>query len=166
MDSSSSFTIDDVFELAITIERQGQVFYAQAAEATADPVARKLFRALVDAEERHEVEFRTLRTRMRRTNPDEQLQDPDGVLSGFIRSWTAGKVFDGMDPQRFVRNRTTVQLVQEAIKLEEEAIGFYLELKTFLSSMADVAWLARIIHHEETHRESLQRILEVVKPLG
>jgi rubrerythrin len=163
MEGIAAITVDDVLEIAIAMEKLGARFYAAASKVADDPMAKELFEALARAEVLHMNFFEKLRDAVRASDSTPPIPDPGGVMATYVRSWSKNKVFDGMDPKRFVEGRGAVELVQEAIGLEQEAIDCYQGLGAFLSSDLDLRALQAIIGQERKHREKLEGVLAVVE---
>lgn len=56
------FNADDVFEMAVQLERNGDQFYREAAQNTDNPEYKKLLVGLADMEVQHEKTFVNLRS--------------------------------------------------------------------------------------------------------
>ena len=159
MEVTASLNIDEVLEIAMTLEDQGAAFYAAAAGFVTEKTARELFEALVRAEHRHKEIFEAMRERVRWVANALEDVDPDGVMGTFLKAWTHRKVFDGMDPQRFVQDKGIGEIISEAIKLEQESIDFYQGLRDLMGTGDDVLWLEKIIEQERRHKRGLERVL-------
>ena len=59
---SIKFNADEIFEIAIQIEKNGEKFYRKAAEAVSDEDARQTFIELADMEVAHIKTFADMRT--------------------------------------------------------------------------------------------------------
>jgi len=163
MEGIVAITVDDVLEIAISMEKLGARFYAAAAKVADDPMARELFEALARAELNHMDFFKKLREAVQAQEQTPKVPDPGGLMAKYVRSWSKNKVFDGMDPRNFVTGKAATELIKQAIGLEQEAIDFYLGLGQFLSSELDLKALKAIIGQERNHREKLEGILELVE---
>jgi rubrerythrin len=163
MDAIVAITVDDVLEIAIAMEKLGARFYVAASKVADDPMAKELFVALARAEMHHMNFFEKLRDAVRANEATPPVPDPGGVMAKYVRSWSKNKIFDGMDPRRFVEGRGAVELVKQAIGLEQEAIDFYQGLGVFLSSKLDLKALEAVIGQERKHKEKLEGVLLVVE---
>lgn len=164
MEVTASIDIDNVLEIAMALEDQGAAFYAAAASFVSEPAPKKLFQALVRAEHRHKEIFEAMRERVRWLAGNPEDPDPDGFMADFLKGWTQRKVFDGEDPERFVRDKTIREIITKAISLEEEAIDFYQGLWDLLPEGDQSLWLDKIIDQERRHRRGLERVLERLCP--
>ena len=72
------FHIDEIFEIAEQLERNGADFYQRAAEATKEPEIKGILKSLAEMEVDHQDTFRKLRNQWVSQEERDSLYDPQG----------------------------------------------------------------------------------------
>ena len=162
---AEQFNVDEVFEIAEQIERNGAKFYRRSAQVAADPEARGLLVELADMEDRHERVFAAMREDLRREDPEwlPKFSDADGENQAalYLRAVAEGRVFDLKgDPAADVSEDTSLpSILQIAIGLEKESVVFYLGIKEAMPPGLGWEKLDNIIREEMGHVASLTQQL-------
>ena len=95
---AEQFNADEMFEIAIQIERNGERFNRRGAQVVADPKARDLLLLLADMEVRHEKLFAAMRDDLWRDNPKWLSRgfsvDGEAEAALYLQAVAAGRVFD------------------------------------------------------------------------
>ena len=148
------FNVDEIFEMAEHIERNGARFYRSAVEIVDNPHGKELLAGLAAMEDEHEKTYAEMR---KRVNPSGQQRDTvyegDDSAVQYIRAWADKNVFD-IDASIFEGLRgdeTLVQIINKAIQREKETIIFFEGLKDSLTNSEDRENVERIIHEEVQH---------------
>ena len=148
------FNVDEIFEMAEHIERNGAQFYRRAAGIVQDPKGKELMLGLAAMEDEHEKTYAEMRLRV---NPAGQQRDTvyegDDSAVQYIRAWADKNVFD-IDASIFESlkgTETLVEIINKAIQREKETIIFFTGLKESLSSDEDRENVERIILEEVQH---------------
>ena len=148
---SSSFSIDEILEIAERIERNGARFYRRAAEMESDADRCQVLLDLAEMEDEHEETF--VRMRRELAASDAGGFDLDDQAGAYLRSFADGHVFDfTTDPAAWLTGRESLtQILDKAIGLEKDSVVFYLVLK----DAAPEAWgkgdVDRIVAEEMDH---------------
>jgi len=87
------YSLEDVFDMAVQLERNGHEFYAAAAELSQDAGAKKLLSELADWERQHEKLFIEMRSEL----PDPT---PNPEAAEYIEALVEGKIFKNRDAAR------------------------------------------------------------------
>lgn len=158
-----SFCLEEIFEMARQIERDGAEFYRRAAEATEDSDARELFEELASWELKHERIFHN----MSRGLPPEAADgyfDPHGEAAGYLRTLVEGRIFDlAVGPGRVVDAASDLpEVIRFAIGKEKQSILFYVGLRDVAPGGADQ--VDQIIREEMRHIRILSRLLDPHEP--
>jgi len=157
---ATSLNVEEVFEIAEQIERNGATFYRKAAALFDDPEMRQMFLELADSEIEHEKTFSDMKKKRFGSNtastsfrPEEMLPDPKGM---------AGLAIFGIrtEPTEELNGKETRNdILRRAVGKEKDSIVFYNGLKDFLSNAEDQAPIDRIINEERQHIRMLQELL-------
>ena len=156
------FNIDEVFEMAEQIERDGARFYRQAAENTNDEEGKKLLLDLARMEDEHEVVFAKLRNRLASADWGDRSFDPDGEAASYIRSFASGKVFDLRTDMgnSLTGGESISDLLKIALHFERETIAFFTGIQEIVPEDLGKDKVSKIIHEEMGHVTLISRRLE------
>jgi len=147
------FNADEVFEMALEIERQGAKFYRIAAEIFDDPEIKRLFSGLAEMEDKHELEFASMRKHLVSSEDFAHTFDPDSTAAAYLRSMTQGKIFNlKKDLSQTLSGRETVKdILMIAIDSERDSIVFYNSLKQIVPQSLGRDRVEKIIEEEIKH---------------
>lgn len=157
-----TFNIDEVFEMAEQMERDGARFYRTAADHADDDEAGGLLLELAEMEDDHERFFARMRKRIAEPEFGKFTFDPEGEAASYLRSMMQGKVFSIQgDPSRMLDGEETLeQVLTTAIQLEKDTIAFYSGIKEMMPEELGADKIHAIIREEMSHVTLLNRRLE------
>ncbi|WP_448532226.1 rubrerythrin [Pseudothermotoga sp.] len=157
------FNIDEVFEMAEQIERNGVAFYNKAAEMFPEYTKKSIFLKLAEMEKEHEKRFHQMRLDLAKKERElSQFLDPQGEAAAYLRAMVSGKVFDPkLDPTtRFNQVRSLSEVLRIAIDVEKDSIIFYLGLKEMIPQGLGKDKIDLIVREEMSHVTILSDLLE------
>jgi rubrerythrin len=157
------FNIDEVFEMAEQIERNGVAFYSKAAEMFPEYTKKSIFLKLAEMEKEHEKRFHQMRLDLAKKERElSQFLDPQGEAAAYLRAMVSGKVFDPkLDPTtRFNQVRSLSEVLRIAIDVEKDSIIFYLGLKEMIPQGLGKDKIDLIVREEMSHVTILSDLLE------
>ncbi len=141
--------VDEVFEMAEQIERNGADFYKRAADAAPDEHLRKLFLDLSKMECEHERTFARMRKEQTAVPPS---YDPGGEAARYLRRFADGHVFDvNAGSSTEIAGLSLTEILEYAIGLEKDSIAFYVGLRDLVRRDAEKKEIAKIIREEMSH---------------
>jgi len=148
------FTIDEVFEMAEQIERNGANFYRAAAKGFDDEKLKGWLLKLAKMEEQHEKVFQKLRTKVV-TKADQKpiVFDPQDENVLYLRALASGKVFDvNEDPAgKLTGKEELAEILKIAMGLERDSIIFYVGMKAVIPPNRGQDKVDWIINEEMKH---------------
>lgn len=154
---SYDFNVDEVFEMAEQIERNGAKFYRRMAENISDISIRELFLDLAAMEDEHEKTF----VSMRKDLSDQELKptvfDPEREAALYLRALADLRIFDKEGKEDFVlpedlpEGEKTRRVLRVAIDLEKDSIAFYLGMKELVPERLGKNKIGDIIKEEMGH---------------
>jgi len=158
---SMRFTADEVFEMALQIERNGAAFYERAAELEQDAHARNTLLELAAMEEEHEQSFTEMRAELTEQERKELTFDPEGQLPLYLRAIADKNVFDtkSAPAERLTGKETMEDVLRTAIGLEKDSIVFYVGLKGIVPERLGAARLDDIVKEEMSHIATLSDLI-------
>jgi rubrerythrin len=147
----AQFSIDEVFEMACQIERNGRKYYLKASEQAPAGPQRNLLASLAEWEQRHERLFSEMRSEIPEEMRDHKY-DPDEQGALYVRAMVEGRIFDAdADPaERLTGEEPFEEMLATAISLEKNSILFYVGAKDLLPPEQQEQ-VDRIIREEMRH---------------
>ena len=151
------FNVDEVFQMAEQIERNGARFYRQMAETISDNSIRQLFLDFAEMEDQHEKVF----TAMRADLPDKErgptVFDPEGEAALYLRALADLRVFDHNAEGEFTQSDELAgeekmsNIFHSALHREKDSIVFYLGMKDLVPQNLGKDKIDAIIKEEMKH---------------
>ena len=150
------FTLSDIFELALQIEKNGESTYRRAQRKTSNPSLADLFGLLADEELKHQRWFTEFKGRVGTKPVDQNLEALGREL---FQSILGEKAFslDEVDLSQVADTRTVVRISAE---FEQDTVFFYEMLEPFVEEPQSRDDLRLIIEEEKGHVRDLQERLK------
>ena len=152
---SIDFNVDEVFEIAEQIERNGAKFYRSVAQKITETDKKQLLIDLAEMEDEHEQTFKSLRSKL---STDEKIQttfDPNGESERYLRALADTRVFY----EKEVDTSSFKEILKSAITAEKDSIVFYLGIKDVVPAHLGKEKLDYIIKEEMSHIRLLSKVL-------
>ena len=150
------FTLGEIIDLAVRIERNGQKAYRKAQEQVVDPDLSSALGWLADEEAEHEKWFPKLKEGVEEAFKDPKMEEmAKGVLQGVL-----GDQAFSIDEADFSKVENLGQLLELSIEFEKDTILFYEMLGAFIQEEQPLNHLKRIIEEEKRHIRTLQDFLK------
>jgi rubrerythrin len=125
------FSASDVFNFAIRVEQDGELFYQKAAVMADDEGVRQLFYNLAGEEARHQRIFREMLDEVGDTRPPESYSQE---YMTYLREYIDGKVVFTKDLKELATDlHNTLSAINFAMGREIESIAYYHEVKQFVA---------------------------------
>ncbi len=149
---SKQFNIDEIFELAEQIERNGAKFYRSAADRMDTADQRSLLGELAVMEAEHERTFASMRRELAKDLSRDSVYEVDDQAKLYLWAWVETAVFDiNIDPLAVLETADIKEILKVAIGREKESIVFYEGLKSGIDVDSDRAKVDAIIGEEMKH---------------
>ncbi|MBW2593488.1 MAG: ferritin family protein [Deltaproteobacteria bacterium] len=154
------FNIDEIFEMAEQIERNGALFYRKSAESVTDPDEKKLLIELAEMEDEHEKTFAALRADIAEEDKVVTAFDPEDETVLYLRALADVRIFF----KKTIDTSSMKEILKEAIVAEKDSIVFYLGMKDMVPENTGKAKLNAIIKEEMGHIKLLSgKLLALAK---
>ncbi len=152
------FNANEVFEMAIEMEKNGTKFYQDAKEAVSDEKQKELLQKLSDMEAQHVVDFQKLKEQFCTKEMQDQGFDSDNLSFLYLKAIADTKIF-------FEREKKTgiIDILKDAILAEKESIVFYLGMKDLMPENLGKEKIDAIIKEEMGHIRFLSSELLAIK---
>ena len=149
---SQQFNVDEIFEIAEQIERNGAAYYRRAADFSKLEPSKNILLRLAAMEDEHERTFASLRAQLSLPEWKSYASAPDDEVVLYLRAIAEGHVFDLENPAlKLTGDETLEQILRTAIKLEEDSIIFYLGMKDLVPHELGRHKIDDIIRQERGH---------------
>ena len=157
---SYDFNIDEIFEIAEQIERNGALFYRKAAESISVPDEKKLLMDLAEMEDEHEKTFSALRVDLAEKDLSATDFGPENESLLYLRALADVRIFF----EKKIDTSSMEEILKAAIIAEKDSIVFYLGMKEMVPENLGKARLNAIIKEEMGHIKLLSgKLLAVTK---
>jgi rubrerythrin len=149
------FSIGDIIDLAVQIEKNAERLFRDAAKETADPGLASMLQWLADEEIQHAERFSDLKQEAQETVEDPGLEEMGkAILEGTL----GGQTFSLKDVDLSSIEGVDT-LLRQVIEFENDTILFYEMIKSFVEDEETVDHLEKIIEEEESHIRVLEEFL-------
>ena len=149
------FTVKDISELAVQLEKNGQRVYLEAIDRVRDSGLASTLRWLAEDEKRHAEWF-----------ADLAVSEPDGEVSPELEAMGRAMMKEALANQSFSladtdfsRLRSPRELIKVAVEFERDTVLFYTMLRGFVKNEDALRRLDAIIEEEEKHIRKLREFL-------
>lgn len=161
---SIMFNAEEIFDLAIQIEKNGVQFYKTVSDFTDNPKIKETLLSLADMELDHEKTFKGLKKELINTGTEQTVFDPYNELALYLKAFADGHVFDLTDPsQSLTGKESEATILKTAIGLEKDSIVLYLGMKELVPEDFGKEKIDKIITEEMSHIQLLSGQLRSIK---
>lgn len=157
------FNSDEIFEIAIQIEKNGQDFYRKAAKIVTNSDVSEFLISLADMEVGHEELFIELKKSLS-DYPKNEFPDMDDQLAQYLKSYANVKVFDqSAPPEDKINSKMSIEEIFDvAINFERESVIFFTLVKEMVPEAFGQDKIDVLIKEEITHIAILNnRLMEM-----
>jgi len=150
------FTLGEIIELAVRIEKNGEDIYRKAQEEVSSPSLASMLQWLADDEVEHEKWFTQLKDGIETTVEDPKLEEMGkAILKGVL----GDQAFSIKDVD-FSKIEDINSLLELSVEFEKDTIIFYEMLSAFIDDEETLRQLDKIIEEENRHVQVLEEFLE------
>ena len=145
------FTVADIREIAVQIEKNGEAAYRQAAGMVKDKAVSEIFAWMAEEEKRHGAFFTAIAS-------DEPLSEEQRELEKMGRQLLQEMVVDqtfSLDKEMLLKTEDFEEALTQAQVLEQDTIMFYEFLLNLVSDEESRQQLQQVIEEEKRHVEQL-----------
>jgi len=150
------FSINDIFDLAIKIEQNGEEVYRNAQRQASNPATAELLTWMADQEKEHTQWFSTLKK--------ENLQILDNPIKAEMNRAILGEMMGkrtfSLKIEDLLKMNDLNEILLLSIEFEKDTVLFYEMMQAFLQEEADQTHLKLIIAEEKSHIQQLQEMLD------
>lgn len=153
------FRATDIFEMAMELEKSGEIFYSKVAKKAASPEARALFEDLAEQEKYHYAAFKKMSGTVWEQSATSEEEWDQYLL--YLQATLQSAFFEGSDKVLSLAEQVTdeQEALQMALGFEKETLLFFFDLRDKVSD-ADKPVVERIIDEERGHMRRLAAMIE------
>jgi len=160
-----AFNVDEIFEMAEEIERNGARFYREAAAHAPDETSKKMLLDLGVMEEGHEQTFSQMRKELKAADKEPTTYDPDNQVAQYLRTMadfhgTEGKV---SPTEKLTGKESIEEVLKIAMQAEKNSIAFYVGIKDLVPGAPAKSKVNAIIMEEMMHVSTLGAKLQALQ---
>jgi rubrerythrin len=150
---SLGFNADEIFQIGVQIESNGQKFYETIAKNTFDPSVQKIFLDLAEWESKHIELFKKWQERLPDSAKRGDLFDPNQELNLYLKATADSHVFTRNKdiPELASKCKTPVEALDLAVTFEKDSVVFYTTMKKLVSEHLGKAEMEALIDEEISH---------------
>jgi rubrerythrin len=150
------FSLHEIYDLAIRIEKNGEKFYREARKRVSDEDLKSMLTRLADDEVKHEEFFRKKKDALVLKSEDPEMEEEAStVLRGILGDQTFS--LKEANPADL---KSVEDMIKLAIEFEKDTVLFYEMLSPLSTRKETLKGLEEIIQEEKRHIEILQASLQ------
>ncbi|MEW6535352.1 MAG: ferritin family protein [Candidatus Auribacterota bacterium] len=155
------YNANEIFEIAIQIEKNGYLFYSRCAEKSADLEIKRLLNGLAQAEIRHEETFTAMKNNFIEKSENLAPVDPDEEALAYLQSMASGYIFNAETDlaKTMTGSETPKEILKFALGREKDSVVFYVGMKEMVPESLGRKHLDKIIQEEMNHVGVISKFL-------
>ncbi len=154
------FTLNDLLDIAVTMEKNGEKIYLTAMDQVKSDQLKSLLKWMAQEETHHAKWFSSLKKQTLDNSEDLETMLPDIIKE------MMGKKSLSLDEVDFSQIKTTGQMLAVFAEFENDTVLFYEFLEPFIENADSLAGLKKIITEENAHKEKLMLMIQSVEDSG
>jgi rubrerythrin len=157
-----AFSADEVFEMGMAIEQNGEAFYRKAAGLARDARIKAVFTDLMKQEHLHYETFKMLRDKLPPKATLPILADPESEEYLYLDALVKSRLFNNVHEAETLAGKVQgeVEALRAALTFEKDTILFFLTMKNMTDERLGRGEIDRLIGEEHKH---VVRISEAIK---
>ncbi len=154
------FSAEDILDIAIRLEKNGEKTYREARQHTQDDELKTLLTWIAQEEHDHARWFIELKSRLTQQEDHHLMAEFSRAL---VEDVVQGQAFS-LQEVDFKAIDTPDKMIRTFIGFEDDTITFYEILKSFIEDTAIADQLEKIIAEEKKHRATFRELLSASEP--
>jgi rubrerythrin len=156
------FNAQEVFEMAVQIEKNGAAYYRKAASLQKNKANKEFLESIARMEDRHKAGFEEMKIAVSDMEKSQTVFDPQEELFLYLKAMADAHGGEGNPDaaNQLTGEETMSQVIETAIGLEKESILFYIGLKDIVPAKLGRSKIDAIIEEEKKHVAQLSGFLK------
>ena len=148
------FTFNDICNIAVQIERNGETTYRRASSATDDPEIAATLDWMADQERHHAQWFESIQSAKPMTAEQEEME---AMGKSLLQEMIKGNEFL-LSQSDLEQSESIVEVLEKSKTFEQDTILFYEFLLDVIDDKESIRKMNRIIEEENNHVRELDRL--------
>ena len=151
------FNAEEIFQIAIDIERNGKGFYDKATDLVDDPGVKALLASLAQEEVEHLKTFTDLKAQLPKGATEDTVWDPEHEMNRYLQMMADMHVFrSDLDvEEQLSRAKSLEDALNLAIQFEKDSIIFFLTMQDATEEKKGREFIGRLVDEEKKHLKKL-----------
>lgn len=146
------FTLDDLLEIAVKMEKNGEAVYTDSVDQMPSTELKEMVVWMAEEEASHAKWFSSMKNRLKLQINESELKE---MVPRVLQDMMGDKTLS-LEEIDFSRISSTKQLLTTFIGFEKDTIEFYEVLKMFIDDKTVIQGLDQIIEEEKNHVHTLE----------
>lgn len=148
-----SFNADEVFEMGMDVEANGEAYYRRAAELAKDDGTKKVFLMLMEEEKKHYETFKRLREGLSPKSTRPTIADPEDQEYLYLDALVKSRLFNNVHEAETLASKVgdEVEALRAALTFEKDTILFFQSMKSMTREDLGRKEIDRLIDEERKH---------------
>ena len=161
---SISFNADEVFEMGMDVEKNGEAYYRKAAERVDNPEVKEIMTFLADEEQKHFKTFRKLRESLPAKATTTVTQDPEDQEALYLDALVKSRLFNSeKEAERIASSvKGELEALKTALTFEKDTILFFMHMKEMTREDLGKDKIDMLIEEEHSHVVKISEIIRHV----
>jgi rubrerythrin len=157
-----SFSADEVFEMAMDIEKNGEAFYRKATSLAKDAGVKAVLTELMKQEQQHYVTFKSLRDNLPPKTSLPTYADPESEEYLYLETLVKSRMFGNVREAEALATKVgnEIEALKAALTFEKDTILFFQAMQRMTDERLGRGEVDRIIEEEHRH---VVRISQAIK---
>ncbi len=153
------FTMNDLLDIAVKMEKNGKAIYIKAMGKTKNKELKSLLQWMAEEENNHEKWFLQQKEIL---DHDRSSTDLTIMLPDILQEMMGEKSLS-LDDVNFSKITSTTHMLETFMEFENDTILFYEFLEPFIEAKNTLAGLKKIIQEETSHIARLNEMIQASK---
>ncbi|NVM24981.1 MAG: ferritin family protein [Desulfobacterales bacterium] len=151
------FNADEVFQIAIDIEKNGKRFYEKAMDLVDNPDVKALLSSLAQDEVEHLKTFTELKAQLSRAATENTVWDPEHEMNRYLQMMADMHVFrSDLDVgEGLSRVKSLEDALNLGIQFEKDSIIFFLAMQDATEEKRGREFIGQLVDEEKKHLKKL-----------
>ncbi|MCX7726900.1 MAG: ferritin family protein [Chitinispirillaceae bacterium] len=148
-----TFNVEEIFQIGIQIEKNGNAFYKEAADKCNTPEVKKLLLDLAEWEKSHIEIFEKLKETIPQKNKNKDVFDSDNMIHLYLKSIADSKVFvKGLKlSTEDLEAASPVKVLETALEFEKDSVVLFSSMKEIITDSSSAKQVEKLIKEELKH---------------
>ncbi|MCK4537719.1 MAG: ferritin family protein [Candidatus Krumholzibacteria bacterium] len=148
-----SFNADEVFEMGMDVEKNGEAYYNKAAELATDPDVKKVFEYLAGEEKTHWETFKQMRDELGGETTSPTVIDSEGINNLYLEALVKSRLFSDVKGAEKVAEEAAdpISALNVALTFEKDTILFFSGMKALTREDLGASKIDMLIEEEQKH---------------